>query len=227
MGAVMDKFLGAVGVGFIGLCVLYVVIPLTLQIIDAILGLILRTPFRILAHRWRARAQQSPYQRGLRRATEGTWLLAASVYAATWFPVFLGQSLGDLAQGLARAPADYPGAAVFFIAATLGLLWTVTGVRVARRGGDRDWMASWWSAVIAGICLGLLWWHWFPSPDWRFTTLLEIAGLKTFYIATAAAGLVRLWLTMPALGGGNALRRILRHIESRARRLRPARPRSF
>ena len=223
----MDKFLGAVVAGFVGLCVLYVVIPLALQIMDAILGLILRTPFRILAHRWRSRSALTPYQRGLRRGTEGIWLLAASVYAAIWFPVFLGQSLGDLAQGLARAPADHPGAAVFFIAATLGLLWTVTGVRVARRGGDRDWMAAFWAALLAGVCLGLLWWRWFPSPAQTFATLLEIAVFKTFYIATAAAGLMRLWLTMPSLGGGNALRRILRHIQQRARRLRPARPRSF
>jgi hypothetical protein len=226
MGAAMD-FVVAIFVGVFVLGCLKGLIPEIVRLLDAILLLILRAPFRWIAHRWRSRSALTPYQRGLRRGTEGTWLLAASVYAASWFPVFLGQSLGDLAQGLARAPADYPGAAVFFIAATLGLLWTVTGVRVARRGGDRDWMASWWSAVIAGGCLVLLWWHWFPSPGWRFTTLLEIAALKTFYIATAAAGLVRLWLTMPALGGGNALRRILRHIQQRARRLRPARPRSF
>lgn len=222
----MDKFLGAVAAGFIGLAVLYVVVPLTLQIIDAVLGLILRTPFRILAHRLRSRGQQTPYQRGLRRATEGMFILTASIYAASWFPVFLGQSLGDLAQGLARTPTDYPGAAVFFVAATLGLLWTVTGLRGAR-GGDRDWMAAFWAALVAGGSLGLLWWHCFPSPERTFVTLLEIAGLKTLYVAAAAAGLVRLWLTMPALIGGNALRRILRHIQQRSRQLRPARPRSF
>jgi hypothetical protein len=224
----MSDFLEAVGVAIVAwIVVVHVIIPLTLQIIDAVLGLVLRAPFRWIAHRWRSRSALTPYQRGLRHGTEGAWLLTASVYASCWFPLFLGQNLGDLAQGLLRAPADHPGAAVFFIAVTLGLLWTVTGVRVARRGGDRDWMASWWSAVIAGVCLGLLWWRWFPVPDRTFATLLEIAAAKTFYIATAAAGLVRLWLTMPALGGGNALRRILHHIESRARRLRPARPRSF
>jgi hypothetical protein len=44
-------------------------------------------------------ARSAPaYQRGSRRLTEGAFVLTASIYAATWFPVFLGQSLGDLAQ---------------------------------------------------------------------------------------------------------------------------------
>jgi hypothetical protein len=221
----MDSLI-AIFVGVFILGLLKELIPLVVRLADAILLMIMRAPLRWLAHRWRSRSQLSPYQRGLRRATEGAFLLASSVYAATWFPVFLGQSLGDLAHGSADAPADHPGVAVLFAVAALGLLGLVVGMRGAR-GGERDWMAAFWAALVAGGCLGLLWWHWFPSPDRTFTTLLEIAAAKTFYIASAAAGLMRLSLTMPALGGGNALRRILRHIANRARRLRPARPRSF
>jgi hypothetical protein len=105
------------------------------------------------------------------------------------------------------------------------VLWIITGLRGAR-GGDRDWMSAFWAALCGFGALALLWWHWFPSPDRTYLTLLLIAIVKAVYTATASAGLVRLWLTMPALSG-NALRRILRHIEQRARRLRPVRPRSF
>jgi hypothetical protein len=189
--------------------------------------MLLKFVVRVLVWLKRRRAQLTAYRRGLRRGTEGTFLLAACIYAATWFPLFLGRSLGDLAQALWRAPGDHPGIAVFFAIASLGLLWIGTGLRGARGGGDeRDWMSAFWAALIGFGCLAGLWWQWFPSPDRTYLTLLQIASLKTFYIATASAGLVRLWLTVPFFGG-NALRRIVRHIKARAPRLRPVRPRSF
>lgn len=222
MTALLSGFFGLILV----LAFLQVAVPMVVQLADAILLAIFRAPFRFLAHRWRIWSQLNPYQRGLRRATEGAFLLAACVYAATWFPLFLGQSLGDLAQGLVNAPTDHPGIAAFFTIVGIGLLWIVVGIRGAR-GGDRDWMSFFWSATIAGGAAALLWWHWFPWPDRTFATLLEIASLKTLYTAAAAAGLVRLCLTLPPLTGGNALRRVLHHIQQRARQLRPARPRSF
>lgn len=180
------------------------IIPLIARILDSILLALFRVPirilmalvkapFRIVAHRIRSRSQLTPYALGLRRATEGMFLFAACISAASWFPVFLGgQSVFDLIAAFARAPADYPGVAVFLAVAALGLIWLIAGMRKAK--GDRDPMSAWWSAVIAGGCLAALWWHLFPEPAFASS---QTAALKTLYIATAAACLARLWLTMP------------------------------
>jgi hypothetical protein len=179
------------------LAALKVLVPVAVQMVDGIVLAVIRAPFRWIANRWRTRSQQSPYQRGLRRASEGAFIATGCIYSASWFPTFLnGNSVFDLIAAFTRSPTDCPGAAVWVIAVVIGLLWTVTGLRSAR-GGDRDPMSALYAAGIAGACIALLWWHVFPSPDRTFATLLEIASLKTFYVATAAAGLVRLWLTMP------------------------------
>jgi hypothetical protein len=157
---------------------------------------VLRGVFRLLLWLIRRRAQATPYQRGLRRASEGAFITVACVYGASWFNAVLGQSIFALAQGLADAPRNYPGAAGWAVVLLLGVIWLFSGMRDAR-GGDRDWMIAFWSAVIAGACIAALWRHWFPWPDRTYLTLLEIAGLKTLYIATAAACLVRLVLSVP------------------------------
>jgi hypothetical protein len=169
------------------------IIPAVARMLDGILLAVIRAPFR-----WLFRSGSlTPYQRGLRRASTGAFLLVSSIAAATWFPVFLGgQSVFDLIAAFARSPTDFPGAAVWVAALLVGLILLVIGLRQAR-GGDRDPMSAIVAAVIGGGCIAALWFHLFPSPDWTFATLLEIAALKTLYIATAAAGLVRLWLTMP------------------------------
>jgi hypothetical protein len=187
--------MGIVG-GIIGLIFLMAaakeIIPLIARAIDAVLLMIFRAPFRWIAHRIRTRGQLSGYARGLRRASEGAFIFAASIYAAAWCPVFLGgQSIFDLIAAFARSPTDYPGVAVFLVAAPLGLIWVVVGLKGAR-GGDRDPMSALWAGAVAGGCIAALWWHWFPDDP-----ALATAAVKTFYIATAAAGLVRLWLTVP------------------------------
>jgi hypothetical protein len=174
---------------------------------------LLKLILRLLVWLKRRRAQLPPYIRGLRRATEGAFLLAASIYAAMWFPVFLGQTVFDLAQALWRAPMDHAGVAVFFGIAALSVLWIGTGLRSAR-GGDRDWMSCIWSALIGFGCLALLWWHCYPAADRSFAALLELAIVKGLIIATAAAGLVRLWLTLPIFG--NAMKIVARHIRAQA-----------
>ena len=169
------------------LAALKVLVPLAVQLVDGILLAVIRAPLRWLAQRIKSRSQLSPYQRSLRRASEGAFLFVASVYAASWFPVFLGRSLGEMTQRLVLAPTDYPGVIVFFAVAALSFIWVVTGMRGAR-GGDRDWMIAFWSAAIATACIAALWWQWLPPwPGRTYGTLLMIAGVKGFYIATAAA----------------------------------------
>lgn len=192
----MADFLIAVFGGILVLAALQALLPVVVGALDAVLGFIVKAPFRWLAHRIRSRSQLTPYRLGLRRASEGAFVATACIYAATWFPVFLGGDVFDLAHGLTSAPTDYPGAAAFFAALLLGLIWLVVGLRGAR-GGDRDPMSALWSAAIFGGCGAALWWRWYPSwPDWAYGTLL-VAALKGFYLATGAAGLARLWLTMP------------------------------
>src|ERR1700676_2068413 len=115
----MDSLI-AIFAGVFILGLLKGLIPLVVGLADAILLAILRAPIRWLAHRWRSRAQLSPYQRGLRRGSEGAFLSTACIYAASWFPVFLGEGLADLAGDFWRAPADHPGVGVFFVALALG-----------------------------------------------------------------------------------------------------------
>ena len=193
------------------LAALKVLVPVAVQMVDGILLAVIRAPFRWIAHRWRTRSQQSPYQRGLRRASEGAFIATACIYASSWFPVFLhGQSVFDLIAVFTRSPSDFPGIAVWLIAVVIGLLWTATGLRGAR-GGDRDPMSALYAArnfrgLHRGAVVSLL-----PVAGLDVAALLEIACLKTFYISCAAAGLVRLWLTMPlpnpAMG---AVNRVLR-----------------
>jgi hypothetical protein len=190
--------MGIVG-GIIGMIFLMAaakeIIPLIARALDAVILMVVRAPFRWIAHRIRSRSQLTPYQRGRARATEGAFLAVSSISAATWFPVFLdGQSVFDLIAAFAHSPTDCPGVALFLVVAALGLIWFAIGMQQAR-GGDRDSMSALWSAGISGVCIAALWWHWYPSPE--PATLLETAGLKTLYVAAAAAGLVRLWLTMP------------------------------
>ncbi len=178
----------------------------------AIPFLLLKFVVRVLLWLKRRRGP-TPYVRARARAVEGAFLLTACIYAATWFPLLLGRGLPDLAQDLWRSPSDYPGVGVWFGVVALSVMWVGTGLRGAR-GGDRDWMSAWWSAAVGGGCLALLWWHWFPSPDRSFATLLQIAVVKGFYIAIAAASLVRLWLTLPLFG--NAMNIVARHIRAQA-----------
>jgi len=206
-------FLIAIFAGVFVLGVLKELIPLIIQLADKILLAILRAPFRWLAHRWQSRAQLTPYQRGLRRASEGAFLAAACIYAATWFPVFLGRGLDNLAGNFWRAPADHPGVAVFLAVVGLGVIWVFIGMREAR-GGERDVMGALWSTAIAGACLAALWWQWLPSwPGRTYETLLILAAVKGFYIATAAAGVVRFTLSVQL--PGNALRVVERLLQQR------------
>jgi hypothetical protein len=219
---------------------------LTIIVLFALAGIVaVLTLLKVIARLllWiRRRGEQPPYQRGLWRATAGSFLLALSIYAATWFPFFLGQSLAAMVAAFWRTPADHLGVAVFAGIVTVALAWIITGMRSAR-GGDRDSIRAMWSAAVSICCLCLIYWQWYlPRRPWGWLEAADsdfVRGLyfisvpwinlalKGLFIAATAAGLVRLWLTMPMLGGGNALRRILRHIQNRARRLRPARPRSF
>ena len=210
----------------IGLAVLQAVIPTVVQLLDAILLFIVKAPFRWLARRWQVRAQQTPYQRGLRRATEGAFLLASSGYAALWLPAFIGRSLGDLAGDFWRAPADHLGVAAFFAVVTLSSIWLVAGMRAAARGGDRDWLVGFWSAALAGFCLAALWQHWLPPwPVQAYATLFVVA-IKGLYIAAASAALVRFVLSVP-LPGGSAERKIKRLLKARNAALVPVRQRRF
>ena len=59
------------------------------------------------------RSALDPYHRGLWRTTAGTFLLTLCIYAATWFPVFLGQDLAAMAVAFWHAPADHLGVAVY------------------------------------------------------------------------------------------------------------------
>jgi hypothetical protein len=216
--------IGAILIGFVILAAIRELVPLIFRIFDAILLAIIRiplrilmalakAPFRLIAHRIRSRSQLSPYARSLRRATEGAFLAAASIYAASWFPAFLkGQSVFDLIAAFARSPLDFPAVAIWAVAAALGLIWLCAGIKGARATGDRDLMVAFWSAVIAGSASALLWWHWFPEPE--PATMLETAALKTAYTAIAAAGLVRLSLSMPRLS--NAINIVGRHIRDQA-----------
>jgi hypothetical protein len=98
------------------------IIPLIARILDSILLAVIRVPFRLITRllaRIFAAREQTPYQRGLRRASLGAFIIAACLSASAWFPLLLGQSLGDLAQGLWSSPADHIGVVVWFVAAAL------------------------------------------------------------------------------------------------------------
>jgi hypothetical protein len=218
----MEFFVALVG-GIFVIAFLQVFIPIVIQLVDAILIFIVKAPFRWLAHRFRM--QLDPYHRGVRRATEGAFLLAACAYASTWFPVFIGHSLNDLVGDFWRSPVDRPGVGVFFAVAALSAIWLVVGVRGAR-GGDRDPMVAFWAAVVVSVCLAALWRGWLPPwPDRTYGTLLLIATLKGVYVATATAGLMRLGLSMPL--PNNALRIVSRFLQQRNAPLVAARRRRF
>jgi hypothetical protein len=170
----------------------------------------------------RRRRALPPYQRGLRRATDGAFLLALCVYAATLFPQFLGRSVGDLVNAFLRAPREPDVAFVVFAAfVALGLVQLVAGAIGARRGGDRDPVSAICTLLVAGGFFYLLEWDWFlPRTSWE-AGLANIA-LKGLYIAVIAAALVRAWLCLPS--AGSALRVVARHIEQRAVVWRAARP---
>jgi hypothetical protein len=162
----------------------------------------------------RRRRALPPYVRGLRRAQFGAFLLALSVYAATWFPQFLGQSLGALVNAFLRTPRDPPPAFVVFAAVVaLALAQLLAGVFGARRGGDRDLLSAICSLLVAGGCFYLMEWNYYLPRDSHEAVLADIA-LKGLYMAMIAAALVRAWLSLPS--AGNALRIVARHIEQRA-----------
>jgi hypothetical protein len=211
--------IGAILIGFVVLAAIRELVPLVIRLVDSILIAVIRAPFRlvrILLIRVFATRDATPYRRGLKRATAGTFIVVACLYASTWFPLLLGVGIGDLS-----APADYPGLVIWAVALAFGLLWMGAGLRGCR-GGDFDYMAAFWAAAVAVICLAGMWWHFYPDGN-----LLALAAVKTLYVAGAGAGVIRWWCCMPPIFGGNALKRILRHIQMRARPLRPVRPRSF
>jgi hypothetical protein len=174
-------------------------------------------PIMLLWHwmQWlRRRRALPPYQRGLRRATDGAFLLALCAYAATLFPQFLGRSVGDLVNAFLRTPRDPDVALVVFAAfVTLGLVQLVAGAIGARRGGDRDPVSAIGALLVAGGFFYLLEWNWFlPRTGWE-AGLANIA-LKGLYIAVITASLVRAYLCLPS--AGSAVRVVARHIEQRA-----------
>jgi len=160
----------------------------------------------------RRRRALPPYQRGLRRATGGAFLLALCVYAAAWFPQFLGQTLGNLVSAFLRTPREPPAALVVFAAfVALALVQLVAGAIGARRGGDRDLVSAICALVVAGGCFYLMEWNWYLSgPE----AVLVNVVLKGLYIAVMTAALVRVWLSLPS--PGNAVRVVARHIQQRA-----------
>jgi hypothetical protein len=162
----------------------------------------------------RRRRALPPYIRGLRRAQAGAFLLMLCAYAATWFPEFLRQSLGDLIYAFLRTPSDPPVALVVFAGFVVwGLAQFILGVMGARRGGDRDLMSAICSLFVAGLCFYLMEWNWYLPPARPEAPLGNIA-IKSLYLGMIAAALVRAWLSLP--GAGSALRVVARHIEQRA-----------
>jgi hypothetical protein len=211
--------IGAILVGFVILAAIKELVPLAIRLVDSILIAVIRAPFRlvrILLIRVFTSRDATPYRRGLKRATAGTAIVISCLYSSLWFPLLLGVGIGDLSS-----PADHPGLVVWVVALAFGLLWMGAGLRGCR-GGDFDYMAAFWAALVGFGALALLWWHFYPDGN-----LLALAAVKTLYVAGAGAGMIRWWCCMPPIFHGNALRRILRHIQTRARPLRPVRPRSF
>jgi hypothetical protein len=156
-----------------------------------------------------------PYQRALRRATDGAFVVTLTLYAGAWFPAWLGHSVGDLFSAFLRTPSNLaPAFLVYAGALAIGLLQLLTGILVARRGGDRDLMSAIWSGAVVIGCYCLMHWDWYAPPGYGFPGNLANIFIKGLYLAALAAALVRMWLSLPR--SGNALKVVARHIERSA-----------
>ena len=178
-------------------------------------------------NRWRLRrAALPPPLLNRSRAVAACFLLTLAIEIALQLPVLIGRGLDKLVAEFLRSPHD-PELALVVLAAALAfsLLLLIIGLRGAR-GAPTDPIAVIIALAIAGGCLAMLRGEWFLPANFGGTARYGNPMLHALYIATLSAALMRAWLSTQ-LFGGNALRRILRHIENRVGRLRPARPRSY
>jgi hypothetical protein len=169
-----------------------------------------RGPLTIMASVFEDHARLPPPHKKIAHAGYATELLTWCVYGA---PIFEHQTGTPF-----TAWAAVTGFTVVWL---VGALWR-------SRGQPRDFGVTCGALFFGGGAAALLWFQVYPD-DWGPFAVFVIRGIYWSVLTLNAAHLVVALqlLTMPALFGGSAMRRILRHIRRRSRPLRPARPRSF
>jgi hypothetical protein len=162
------------------------------------------------------------------RAVAGTFALAAVTDLALNLRVLTGFGFSAQLANLLRSHVLSPALAALLAVGATALMMLIVGIR-GGRGGPRDPIAALMALSIAAGAASLLWWQCYvpADADNRAAALWVNALLHTLYVAMLTASLLRAFLSTPPLFGGNALRRVLRHIEDRIGRLRPARRRSY
>jgi hypothetical protein len=200
----MDFIMVIVG-GILVLAVLKVAIPAIVQLLDAILIAILRTPFRILANT----RQLDPYELSRRRAVASAFVLVFCLYL--------------LRTG--RWPVDpvppWLPLAVMVVAGVSPLL--MLAALYGTRHGPRDVWGAVASLVIAAGSAALLWWQWHLPLSYDFLdTAVHTVNrmLPGLYIAALIAALVRASVCIQLFGG--AARIVARAMRRRAAGMRPA-----
>jgi hypothetical protein len=160
------------------------------------------------------------------RAVYAAFTLTFLIELAARLPLLIGHSLGELIADFLRTGS--PPAALVALAGglALALLFLIVGLTRGGRSAPRDPIASLIALVVAGGAAFLLRGEYDLPGQFGAAAQDGNALLHALYVATLSAALVYAWLTAP-LFAGQALRRILRHIENRIGRLRPARRRSY
>jgi hypothetical protein len=124
----------------------------------------------------------------------GVFLIAACVFAALSWRMFLGRDFGGLVTDLVRVPHHLsleliPWGAI----AILGLWLALSGIRPAlEEGDDAPWLPS---LMAVAISLVAIWRGWYPPAAWGAVWPLASEG---FYVALTAAGGANLCLTLGA-----------------------------
>jgi hypothetical protein len=194
--------------------------------IFTILGLLVLAPFMIWAERVeRFKRQLTPHEQDLQRASHG---LGIPVVIAAAAVLFFGPSApGDFVAAVIADPASMAWPAVLLMALlAYCLVRFIVGVR--RAAGVRDELLASRAFVKFALGAGGVFYLWPGNTD--LTRVVDLPpsvrlALLLLAIWCADTGAVRFLLL--TVGGGNALRIIMRNLKRKNAPLRPARRRPW
>jgi hypothetical protein len=184
--------------------------------------MVLADVLKLIERRQVKRRNLSPHELALRRASHPFGMAAVLAGAVMLWP-----EISALVLPLLMHPADNPAPVVLLVAG-MGLAVAMAAKGIGAAAGLRDWVLAVRALIKLGVGAFAVWKLWQFAPwaaygrDWWLCDLLRMALLIGVFCAVT--GLVRLLLLV--IGGGGAIKEILKLLRRRGRPMKPARRRS-